>query len=214
MVQRTSFFIGDSISIRYGPWLEGYLASRVSYARKTGLNDALKDLDVPQGANGGDSAMMLEYLLRNGDHGEIGAVDLLVVNCGLHDIKTNPESGTRQVEPDAYRSNLERILEVAQPLCPRFVWVSTTPCIDAIHNSRSTAFHRFRADVELYNQIATEVMSSHGVPVIDLFGLTVALETDLGDGIYEDHVHFVPEVRRLQAAHIAGWVDAYRQANS
>lgn len=214
MIQWSAFFIGDSISIQYGPWLEEYLAPAVSYARKSGLNDALKDLDVPQGANGGDSAMVLEYLLRNDDHREIGAVDLLVVNCGLHDIKTDPESGARQVEPDEYRSNLDRIIETARTLGPQFVWMSTTPCIDAIHNSRSTAFHRFRDDVERYNQIAAEVMTSNGIPVIDLFGLTVAFETDLGDEIYEDHVHFVPAVRRLQAAHIAGWVDAYRKVNS
>ena len=209
----TSFFIGDSISVRYGPWLEDYLAPDVSYARKSGLNDALKDLDVPQGANGGDSAMVLEYLLRNEYHHEIKAVDLLVVNCGLHDIKTDLNSGTRQVGPEDYRSNLERIVHVAETLCRWFVWISTTPCVDAIHNSRNSTFHRFRDDVVQYNQIADSVMKSNGVPVIDLFRLTVALEAHLGDTVYEDHVHFIPEVRRLQAAHIAGWVDAHCQAH-
>ena len=209
----TVFVIGDSISIQYGPWLEGYVKPGVSYARKSGLNDALRNLDVPQGANGGDSAMVLEYLVGNKDHHEIEDVDVLAINCGLHDIKTDPESRTRQVGPDDYRSNLERIVEVARPLCRQLVWISTTPCVDEIHNARSTAFYRYRDDVVQYNQIADSIMTANGVAVIDLFALTVTLEADLGDAIYTDHVHFVPEVQRLQGSYIAGWIDAYRQTH-
>ncbi len=205
----SAFFIGDSISVRYGPWLETYLSPEVSYSRKSGLDKALKDLDVPQGANGGDSAMVLEYLSNNQTHGEIDHVDVLVVNCGLHDIKTNPQVGTRQVAPEDYRSNLEKIVTVSGSICEQLIWVSTTPCIDAIHNSRNTSFHRFRADVLAYNDIADEVMTAAGVPTIDLFDLTVELEKEIGEVIYKDHVHFTPEIGRIQAAYIAGSVRGF-----
>lgn len=208
-----AFFIGDSISVGYGTWLEAYLTPDIAYARKSGLSEALKDLDVPQGANGGDSSMVLEYLLHNDEHHELGAIDALAINCGLHDIKTDPESGQRQVEPGQYHANLERIVDVARSLCRTFVWVSTTPCIDAIHNSRNTSFHRFREHVVQYNQIANTVMQERGVPVIDLFGFTVALETEIGEDVYHDHVHFPPEVRRLQAAMIAGWMRGFLSAH-
>jgi lysophospholipase L1-like esterase len=211
MSDRNVFLIGDSISIQYGPSLATYLSPDIAYARKSGLNDALRDLDVPQGANGGDSAMVLEYLSRNDRHAEIRNVDLLVINCGLHDIKTSPQSGKRQVEPGDYRSNLERIVELSRGLCRQFVWVSTTPCVDAIHNSRSTAFYRYREDVVRYNEIASSIMSANDVPIIDLFALTEALERELGESVYKDHVHFPPEVCRTQAAYLAGWIRAFCQ---
>lgn len=207
----TVFLIGDSISIQYGSSFETYLSPDITYARKSGLNDALKDLDVPQGANGGDSAMVLEYLAHNDRHGEIGNGDLLVINCGLHDVKTGPQSGIRQVEPADYRSNLERIVELSRGLCRQLVWVSTTPCIDAIHNTRSTAFHRYRKDVVRYNEISDSVMTANDVPIIDLFGLTESLEHELGESVYKDHVHFIPEVCRTQAAYLAGWIRAFCQ---
>ncbi|MFP4511227.1 MAG: SGNH/GDSL hydrolase family protein [Spirochaetaceae bacterium] len=213
MTEWKVFFIGDSISIQYGPWLETFLTPSVSYARKAGVNDALRDLDVPQGANGGDSRMVLEYLSASKNHQEIGDVDVLAINCGLHDIKTDPESRTRQVGPDEYRSNLERIVEIGKPLCRWLVWVSTTPCMDAIHNARSTAFHRYREDVLTYNRIADAVMRVHDIPIIDLFGLTEKLESERGDAVYKDHVHFAPEIQHLQGAYIAGWINAHRQAN-
>lgn len=205
------FLIGDSISVRYGPSLETFLSPDITYARKSGLKDALKDLDVPEGANGGDSAMVLEYLTHNDRHGEIANGDVLIINCGLHDIKTSPDSGMRQVEPGDYRSNLERIVEVARGLCRRLVWVSTTPCIDAIHNSLSTAFYRYRKDVVRYNEIADSIMTANDVPIIDLFALTEALERELGESVYKDHVHFIPEVCRTQAAYLAGWIRAFFQ---
>lgn len=212
MAMQKAFFIGDSTSVRYGPWLERYLAPEVRYDRKSGLNDALRDLDVPQGQNAGDSTMVLEYLSNNKTHGEIQNVDLLVANCGLHDIKTDPDSGERQVGIDQYRSNLEHIVTAGRSLCKEFVWISTTPLIDAVHNARNEKFFRYRDQLLSYNEVAKDVMAAAGVPTIDLFGLTLELESDIGEAIYEDHVHFTPEVRRVQAAFVAGWVKGFARA--
>jgi hypothetical protein len=46
-------------------------------------------------------------------------------------------------------------------------------------------------------------MEAHRVPCIDLYRFTQSL----GNGVFQDHVHFIPEVRRLQAAYIAGAVN-------
>ncbi|MEM7108775.1 MAG: hypothetical protein AAF519_11155, partial [Bacteroidota bacterium] len=56
------FVIGDSISIHYGPYLAQYLGTDFQYARKGDNGEAFKNLDIPVGANGGDSRMVLDYL--------------------------------------------------------------------------------------------------------------------------------------------------------
>ena len=51
----TCYVIGDSISIQYGPYLESALGASWQYDRKSGDAEARKNLDIPIGANGGDS---------------------------------------------------------------------------------------------------------------------------------------------------------------
>ena len=45
------YVIGDSISIQYGSHLEQCLRGVAAYARKEGANEALLNLDPPQGAH-------------------------------------------------------------------------------------------------------------------------------------------------------------------
>lgn len=199
------YVIGDSISMQYGPYLEQYLAGRFAYARKTAEVEARLNLPSPQGDNGGDSSAVLAYLARLVERDELVA-DLLLVNCGLHDIKTDPATGHKQVRLDDYRRNLAGIVAQAQKAKMPLVWVRTTPCDEAIHNSRpDMAFHRFAEDCAAYNAAADEVMAAAGVLSIDLHSFTAGL----GPELYCDHVHFEEHIREKQAAYIAGWVEAY-----
>ncbi len=102
------YVIGDSISIQYGPYLEKYIAGRFAYGRKTAEAEARLNLPSPQGENGGDSSVVLAFLRGMVESGALAA-DLLLVNCGLHDIKTDPISGRKQVGIDYYRQNLTEI---------------------------------------------------------------------------------------------------------
>ena len=198
------FIVGDSISIQYGPYLAAALRGVMDYARKEGEEEALLNLDKPQGANGGDSGMVLAYLQAKAVTGGIDA-DLLLLNCGLHDIKTNPATGTKQVPIDQYAQNLQQIIATVQPMQPTLVWIRTTPCDEAVHNHPGMAFHRFAADGQAYNAVADGIMREHGVPVIDLYTFT----RNLGDDVYCDHVHFHDHIRRQQAAFIAGWLAGF-----
>lgn len=197
---RSLHLVGDSISIQYGPHLELHLAGRLGYSRKCGDHG---NLDQPQGANGGDSGMVLAYL--RGCRAAGLAWDALVINCGLHDIKTAPGTGQRQVPDDAYRANLEEIVLAARELAPRLVWIRTTPVVAAIHNARNSGFFRFEADQQRCNAIADAVMRAAGAPLIDLDGFTRSLG---GDEVFCDHVHFTEPVRALQAAFVAGSLQA------
>ena len=195
------FVIGDSISIQYGPYLERFLAGRLHYARKSGESEALANLDVPQGANGGDSSMVLKYL-RGLQQANALQADVLLINCGLHDIKTTPATGQKQVTLADYRRNLQEIIATATQMGPELVWITTTPCDEAVHNAPTREFHRFAADNDAYRAVATELMTAAGVKMIDLYTFT----TQLGPDLYCDHVHFHEPIRQMQAAYIAGWL--------
>ena len=200
---RTLFVIGDSISMQYGPYLKSCLAGAWTYDRKRGAEHALQDLDQPVGANGGDSALVLAYLEELQRSGSFQP-DLLLLNCGLHDIKTDPHTGAKQVPIAQYRANLERIMGLLRQMRISTVWVRTTPVNDEQHNTRSREFHRFARDVAEYNAIADEVCTAAGAPLLDLFSFT----RNLGEDVFCDHVHFTEPVRAQQAAFIAGFLDS------
>lgn len=200
------FVIGDSISLHYGPALGRAVAPWFEYARKTGApGRSLDDPRDPHGENAGDSGMVLAYL--RAAHAALEA-DVVLLNCGLHDLKTDLVTGAQQVPLDEYGSNLRSIVDLTARVPWRLVWVETTPVIDAVHAAHAAAlgFGRRQADVERYGAVAREVMRSAGVSVIDLHAFTVALGAEDPTGLYCDHVHFVERVREAQAAFLAGWL--------
>lgn len=198
--------VGDSISIQYGPYLQAMLADTgIDYSRKSGEAEALLNLDNPQGANGGDSDRVLTYLKTMVKEGQLNA-DLLLVNCGLHDIKTNPDTGAKQVPLERYVANLKAMVQLADSQPWSLVWIRTTPCNEHIHNRMNRHFHRFATDCQAYNQAADRVMAEGGCPIIDLYTFTA----NLGGDSYCDHVHFTESVRQQQAAYMAGWLAHYR----
>lgn len=200
------YVIGDSISIQYGPYLEQQLKGFFNYGRKQDDGQAAKNLDVPTGANGGDSRMVLEFL-KTKKSDPAFKPDLLLLNCGLHDIKRDPQTEAIQVEAGQYRQNLEAIYQIVREKNIRLVWVRTTPVVDEQHNARSKTFHRFAKDVAAYNVIADEVFAPKKVPIIDLHGFTA----NLGADHYIDHVHYDETTRALQAAFIAGSLVALKK---
>lgn len=201
------FIIGDSISVHYGPYLKQYLAGVMDYARKEGETEALLNLDRPQGANGGDSSMVLAFLKTLSKAGGLDA-DLLLVNCGLHDIKKNPETGQVQVPIGDYANNLRSLIAVVRDMRTELVWIRTTPCDEKVHNRPGLGFYRFAADCDAYNAVADRVMREAGVPSIDLYAFT----RTLGPDIYCDHVHFHEHIREKQGAFIAGWLNCWMNA--
>jgi hypothetical protein len=186
----TLHVVGDSISIHYGPYLQTLLTDVMAYSRKTAPDGSTDDAGA---ANGGDSSMVLDYLKTLQPDRPF---DLLLINCGLHDIKRDVATHAVQVPLDRYEANLRAILAQAQRLATRMIWVRTTPVIDERHNRLNTTFQRFEADVETYNAAADQIMRDR----IDLFTFT----RNLGPDVYADHVHFTDEVRAQQAAFIAG----------
>ena len=195
------FLIGDSISVHYGPYLEKFLEGQVRIERKNGDEEALKNLDIPTGASGGDSRMVLDFLETKIKDPSFRP-DFFLFNFGLHDIKRNPPNGDLQVPPDQYEANLKKVISLLRSKNIKPVWIRTTPVMDSIHNSRQPSFRRYAKDLEMYNKVADQTCKSEHIPVVDLYSFTARHIP----GHYIDHVHFDEETRALQAAFLAGAV--------
>lgn len=187
------FVLGDSISIHYGPYLEQYVKGNFLYERKGRL---LQEGDINEGGyqNGGDSKLVLEYLTEQSDLD----YDILLLNCGLHDIRV--WDGVIQVDEYSYAENLKKAISMVQERGKMVIWISSTPIDDEKHNAICERCRRYDKDVQRYNTIAANIMQEMQIPIIDLYSFTKNLE----DPLYEDHAHFNIPIRKLQAAFIAG----------
>lgn len=207
------FVVGDSISVHYGPFLKDALSGIWRYERKGGEEAALSNLDVPQGANGGDSGMVRTYVEERLCEADFQP-DVLLFNAGLHDIKRPAHGGSTQIALEDYRANLLATVEGLFRRGIEPVWVRSTPFCDAIHNgARCPGFLRFQDDLLAYNRVADELMREHRVKSIDLHGFTSSL-SDHPAGLYADHVHFHPEIMARQGAFIAGWLASWLEISS
>lgn len=193
------FVIGDSISIQYGPFLKNFIESKFDYDRKRDNGEAMQDLNKPVGANGGDSRMVVDYLKTLQKDKNFKA-DILLVNCGLHDIKTDRKTGKKAIELGEYRANLKEIFKFAKKMKLKLVWITSTPVNDEIHNSKNVGFFRYTKDAEAYNEAAKDYSIKEKIPVIDLNAFSRTFPLDA----FVDHVHYKPEYAQLQAAFIAG----------
>ncbi|OGS26772.1 MAG: hypothetical protein A2297_02120 [Elusimicrobia bacterium RIFOXYB2_FULL_48_7] len=201
MVENSIFVLGDSISIHYGPYLKKLIAKNFTYSRKGGrkaLSDKyLNDYSV----NGGDSKSVVEYLRKNRqDYRKSG---YLLLNCGLHDIKTNPETGKKQVQHAAFKRNIEQCVNLLDKLELTIIWARITPVKDKWHNRITKNFSRYNRDVDAYNKIADGIMKKHGIHTLDLYSLTAKMKGNP----YCDHIHFKKGPRILQAKFIAKYLN-------
>lgn len=198
------YLIGDSISFHYGAYLRTYLQNFYEFYSKPGDETELQQLETPVGGNGGDSSMVLAHLQGLQNSGSFHS-DLIVINCGLHDIKTDTRTGEKQVPLTSYQLHLEEIIACVREMGAQLLWIRTTPVDEKRHNKRVHEFHRFTGDQQAYNSAADEIMYAHQVAMIDLETFT----RNLGDKLYCDHVHFTKPVRQAQAAFIAGYLTAF-----
>lgn len=199
------FLLGDSISLQYMPYLQTDLSDNFIIENKQDDGETMKNLDIPRGSNGGDSHMVLEYLKIKVKDPSFQP-DVLLLNCGLHDIKRDAASHALAVPPEQYRQNLQDIFLLLNKKHIPVIWIRTTEVVDSIH-AKNKEFGRFAKDLEQYNSIADEVAMKYQVPEIDLYSFT----KKLGANRYADHVHYNDNVKALQGAFIAGYMSKWRK---
>ena len=124
-MKKQLFVLGDSISMHYGPSLETFISEQCVCLRKGEKNADPGDLNLGSDINGGDSQLVREYLDARIQRGF--KPDLLLLNCGLHDIKTDPASRFKKVPIDIYAENVKAISRTLKIASIPTVWVRTTP---------------------------------------------------------------------------------------
>ncbi|MDR0220218.1 MAG: SGNH/GDSL hydrolase family protein [Lachnospiraceae bacterium] len=225
-----TLLLGDSISLHYRPYLFQIPSNAVSFAPNRAelaqlypptcartLRQAAKfclnlvgrggrSLDTPRDLNCGNSANLLKKLETCRAYNMFDA-DLILLNCGLRDLKLDKSTNTHNVELEDYRNNLQQIINLTAQW--HLIWLTTTPVIDGRHQRKG--FDRREADHAAYNAAAKEIMSATGVYILDLCAFTQNLSRQQNGAIYCDHVHFDVATRKKQAAFIAAGLDEYAQ---
>jgi GDSL-like Lipase/Acylhydrolase family len=170
--------IGDSISMGYTLEVRAHLAGVATVHRPA--------------ANCNSTGFGLTHLAKwLGD----GHWDVIHFNFGLHDAKLPPE-GKLHAPPEVYRRNLTELVRRLKATGANLIWASSTP----IPLGGILAPDRRFGDIDVYNEIANEVMAANGVQVNDLNGAVaphVARLQIAGD------VHFTQAGSSLLAAHTA-----------
>lgn len=185
--------IGDSIRM-------GYQADVIRELTE------LADVWAPT-QNGGNSANILQHL----DEWIISrSPDVVHINCGLHDLRKDFDTGEPAIPITQYESNLcaflERILTKAN--CTA-IWATTTPVNETWHHERK-GFDRLEADVAAYNAIALKVAEDLAIPINDLFG--VIMDAGRDSYLTPDGVHFTPEGCALLGKAVAEFVKPFLAA--
>lgn len=135
--------------------------------------------------NGGDSQRICQNLDA---WAKVHAPQIIHINCGLHDLKKDFETGTAQVDLDTYRNNVNHILTYLQNETEAtLIWALTTPVNETWHHERK-GFDRFEADVVSYNNVAQEICDKLKIPVNDLY--TVINQAGRDTLLKPDGVHF------------------------
>lgn len=186
--------VGDSIRLDYQDAVRQQLAG-------------IAHVDGPPD-NGGDSRHLLAHLPRwLAAHG----ADLVVVNCGLHDIKRARDAGGTAVPLDEYEANVIRILAIIREQARALpVWATTTPVIDAWHAAHK-AFDRRDTDVIAYNAAALRAAQAQGAAICDLNA--VVTRGGPASLLRPDGVHFLPAGSALLGAAVAACVTARLSAS-
>ena len=132
--------------------------------------------------------------------------DLLIINCGLHDVRIDRKNLEMQTNEDQYKENLNKIINLGKQLADKLIWITTTHVNDAIHNNRKDGYLRYNKDVIKYNEIANKIMKLNNIKIIDLYDFTKKLENN---DMYRDHVHFKDNISKQQAEFIYKNIEEY-----
>jgi len=130
--------------------------------------------------------------------------DVIHFNFGLHDLKYIDEKGrlaavrkgTQQVPIEAYRKNLERIVQRLRKTGAALIWASTTPVPEG-------SLGRVRGAAARYHAVAAEVMKARGIAVDDLYGFALPRLEKIQR---PKNVHFTPEGSKALAEQVASHI--------
>lgn len=168
--------VGDSVTQGYGPDVEKRLEGKAYVARLATSRCV------------GDPVLHTEIASVLGSD----TFDVIHLNNGLH--------GIGSVSEKEYAGFLPQMLTHIRKLAPkaRLIWATCTP---SHVNGKFGQLAPNNANVTERNRIATDLMAKEGIPVDDLYALTLPHPEWCSDGL-----HYKPEGRAAQGAQVAAEV--------
>lgn len=132
-------------------------------------------------------------------------VDMVHINCGLHDIRYDPGRNRPVSSPSEYTANLRSAFAYLTGIGVSVIWATSTPVNKTVPDSIEVPrWHP--ADVVAYNQMSVEIALSFGFQINDLHGrLSEAAVDDL---LLPDGVHFNRAGNELIGKHVAAAIQA------
>ena len=181
--------IGDSIRMHYEPIVKRELAG-------------LAEVWGPE-TNGKTS----RKVLKNLDKWAGVAAAVVHVNCGLHDLAKDLQTGAPQVTLKEYEVNVRKILRrLLKGRHGQVIWATTTPVNEQWHHANK-GFDRFESDVVDYNAAAKRVADDLGVTVNDLN--VVITKAGADECLKADGVHYTEAGCELLGKTVAGFVKPF-----
>lgn len=183
--------LGDSVTLQYYPFLVMRMRHCVDFheARHVSRQSIWSRLLDPEKKriNMRDSGNLKRQLTG----GLVsGSFDLILVNAGLHDLKSFAPGGISATQSSRYEANIRGILEYLRKHSPRVAFVATTPVLA----SRST--YASPEGVEQLNKLAAHAAADSGMSFLSL-GL--GSQGQLADLFLEDGVHLNKAGARMAA---------------
>lgn len=179
--------IGDSIRIGYQSF----------------VTEDLKNLASVYGPeqNGGTS----ENILKNIDRWIPSEnLDVIHLNCGLHDIKVEKDTDINQIPLEDYIRNLKEIFKNLKKKSKVVIWATST-IIDENSHNKIKPFYRFFDDLEKYNQASILVAKEFNIPVNNLYEFSENIKNLLTD----DGVHFTEEGYKLLGEKVSSFIKKF-----
>lgn len=119
-------------------------------------------------------------------------IDIIHFNCGLWDVLRLTGDNENLTPPELYGNQLTRIVRMLKYLCPNatVLFALTTPVIEPGFAPGPDIGIRLNSDIEKYNAIAIDVLTSLNVGINDLWTVIRMAQK----AIYSDNVHFHTEL--------------------
>ena len=115
--------------------------------------------------------------------------DLIHINCGLHDIRYDPDSNGQPLATKAqYIDNLETIFTQLKKLNCTIIWATSTPFNEENHN-RLKESKRYLRDLIDYNAASVELAVNYGFKINDLYAKVLKQDNHImtqSDGVHFD----------------------------
>jgi lysophospholipase L1-like esterase len=134
-------------------------------------------------------------------------VDVVHVNCGLHDIRHDPGERRPVTSPKEYVANLRHVFTYLAATGVSVIWATSTPIRETMDDGNKSP-RWYRADLIAYNRLSVELALGFGFRINDLYSRLS--EAGVEGLLMPDGVHFNQVGNQLIGKHVAAAIQACR----